>query len=1546
MSEKIGIIVTLDGADKARKELTELQKTVEKINGHGKINISVNANALSGVISSIDKLNSSVRSIDSMLASTSTGFENQFGRMEDTLRNVAVAAEQTADSIQDINPTIETESIDEATESLNQATEAAYTLGDALSAVGELADGIGSAFDMIAGIGSGVGGMFSDMANMFSGGDITSNVINTLTNMGTNAVTSRLKDIMSRYDVMKTFVPYMELAGATADEANTALSKINASILGLPIGLDESAFRLRRYYMYLDDVERAQNLTIGLQRALIAGGAPESMRTMAFMQVDRLLATGKLTTARQWQSLINGLGVSAKFLREAMGYGDMSKTDFFAMLSDKEFDTDELIRGFEKLADGTTEAGKKLNEAIEIYKSTLESWASSIGFAITRGGETVTKALNELSQQLFGEELIGLAETFRDYINDFFLGVDEYMGNNPEIFDRLVESLSNVFDWIKEFDLGSLATKTLSNLSDVIDIIADVLRRIPKEDLEDFIAFAITKAGPLGKAMQALSNGLPLMLAVFDRLKEFDWGEFIDVVLNRIEKMIERITHLLEMMPDDMLMNMLAFSIVDAPIYAKFFHGLGSIVQTIMGIAIPAAVLGKITGIGKIFQKLGGLFGFGKGSGVGGGFNWIGAFKGLGLAATFIAVVGELGLVIREIAWVIDSINEMPPIDDTFDRKVSAIASFGAVMTAIVGLFTTAFGGIVATGVGGAFAVAGELLTAGLIADMGLAVDLVAGVVNVVDQISAMNLSHLDSNLSKVGEAAKSILGIFNDTIFNDVYALKGKAKNTKNIADSLVDIGESLSALDGIDAIDINFDKTSRSLTGLIQLIKSVAKEIDEGFPIGDGDTGAYAQIATNMNTVIEQMGSTITNIRNMQADLANLGISLDQEGKVSGNGYWANFKERFMGVLDFIVGDDGIYAKLHEFSGWLTQDDKWASDDFASIINNMSSVVEGMQGIFTNLNDLGEDMLENKVQIGDSGEITGWFGNALKGISGIVDYVREIFDKLREFSSGTDDYYGANAVTISDNMHSLVTNLTSAFEQMKELFRQLATLANYVDGLSYHGDGNAVFKIGVMAEQITGKNGIFHYIDQIVDAFTEDGLIKSTVKAFETAVSEGTVQGLKDIFINLNTIFLELSTMADNSEGVTGTSIQAIADKVDAIKEPVEDIVTAIHDIASFATSQGIDTGQMASKSTDIASAMTALEEMLSSLYQMSNRIATVYDNELGLKLQHVVMTIKGAFALMPTDAGEVRTKAQAFRDSVSAAFETIQMLSEKHDELMQVANNDDASTFSKVISDMTSAFAGSEEIGSMTEIVTSMSSIISNLAGSLSQLSSTDLSSLIDSMGDLQSKADELNGVLDTLVNTLRDIQRTSSYAKNGLDYLATTAETNAGRFGGLMGTLGVLASQLSLAAVQAYGLANAINSIPAYKEIVVNVRQGGFISGVANKVASLYRADGGTVYAASGFHKRGTDVVPAMLTPGEFVVRKAAVDSFGARFMRHINSLNIDGALADLLSARRLPSMTPTVVNNSRSYDNHATVNQNIYTNNQHFSQRRAYRWVTT
>ena len=65
-----------------------------------------------------------------------------------------------------------------------------------------------------------------------------------------------------------------------------------------------------------------------------------------------------------------------------------------------------------------------------------------------------------------------------------------------------------------------------------------------------------------------------------------------------------------------------------------------------------------------------------------------------------------------------------------------------------------------------------------------------------------------------------------------------------------------------------------------------------------------------------------------------------------------------------------------------------------------------------------------------------------------------------------------------------------------------------------------------------------------------------------------------------------------------------------------------------------------------------------------------------------------------------------------------------------------------------------------------------------------------------------------------------------------------------------------------------------------------------------------------YAKGGFTKKGTDTIPAMLTPGEFVVSRKAVKGIGVSFLNKINSMDFKGAFKSLMSARGENSIQAT------------------------------------
>jgi len=64
--------------------------------------------------------------------------------------------------------------------------------------------------------------------------------------------------------------------------------------------------------------------------------------------------------------------------------------------------------------------------------------------------------------------------------------------------------------------------------------------------------------------------------------------------------------------------------------------------------------------------------------------------------------------------------------------------------------------------------------------------------------------------------------------------------------------------------------------------------------------------------------------------------------------------------------------------------------------------------------------------------------------------------------------------------------------------------------------------------------------------------------------------------------------------------------------------------------------------------------------------------------------------------------------------------------------------------------------------------------------------------------------------------------------------------------------------------------------------------GILAGAIPAMMRPFNPAGPPQFMATGGMARGTDTVPAMLTPGEFVMKKSAVDKYGVGFMRSLNN----------------------------------------------------------
>lgn len=559
----------LDNAFESARELHELLRTM----GRANYRINFDYHQLQEAINLLQQANTQLQNLVNQ-----TGQQGQNNLLTQTAQNIEGITRNIRDENNAWRQLEEQRRQQHEAEMRRQQEEQQHlqTTLDLINGIAHAIEGIGSISNATSTFANGLGNAFSSMAGIFET-DVARYATASLTHQFMRNLVGSIPNVTGRYDILRTFVPYMQLTGVDSGTATLAQERINQSILGLPIGLDEATQRLRRYYMYTGDLERATNLTIGVQNAITAGGSSQSYKTQAYNMMERMLATGDLTNIRQWQALLVGLGVSQSFIEQELG---LDRGTLMASIREGTIGVEDFLGAIERLGTGATAAAVQMNSALDIYKTTLESWISNIQFAVTRGNERVLGALNDTLEAVSGKGLTGYMSDYRDFLNDIFKGTAEFISANPELVSNFLHDAKSMFDAISSISASNVAKLVAGRITELVESTVYLLDKIPEDRLESFIAFATTVAGPLGKLFDAVS-GAPYLIAVFDRFEKFPWKTLIDAIARNVDNLARFFETLLNLFTDQQLADIIAFGLTYGKPLAAVLTTIGHSLSTI-----------------------------------------------------------------------------------------------------------------------------------------------------------------------------------------------------------------------------------------------------------------------------------------------------------------------------------------------------------------------------------------------------------------------------------------------------------------------------------------------------------------------------------------------------------------------------------------------------------------------------------------------------------------------------------------------------------------------------------------------------------------------------------------------------------------------------------------------------------------------------------------------------------------------------------------------------------------------------------------------------
>ena len=788
----------------------------------------------------------------------------------------------------------------------------------------------------------------------------------------------------------------------------------------------------------------------------------------------------------------------------------------------------------------------------------------------------------------------------------------------------------------------------------------------------------------------------------------------------------------------------------------------------------------------------------------------------------------------------------------------------------------------------------------------------VADLMNSIDWQSVF--TGIVDTFTKFVDIGISFAGFVKDTLF-PVFEFFGNgdlAQGIVNFTLAFKGLMIGLSAIKGITAFAGGFTKLSEMFSGVgggtVNLSNSInglskwAKTLGEGVLIVAG----IAVDVMLLSEAIKQFNEKVPNFnKDVALKMATLGgIVLEMAVLVGAIGglstlIGSGVVLTGLGVIALISLDIMLFVKSIE--------------DITSALNRIQELKFNKQKLRENVNSIVDSMKELvKVATLDMGGIGGAINNWIN--KSIVSNINKMLNELVEISSNIQalNIDGLNTDKIADNLDKIydvidtiggfvyklsykdkivteqgnfvsngtslikyVTKIKRDFEKVSEMVTDLKVMIENIqtlniDTINIDNIGKNLEKVYAVIDEIGGFVYKLSYKDKIV---TEQG----------NFVSNGTslikyVVDLKKDFAQITEVFELLKGMISNIQSINldklgVDSLTGENNKFDKIGNVISTLKTSIETMIS--ENEGLETGELRNTLIHAYYLFGTLGDVANAI----NNVQFSFENE---SITSGVESIKTIIARIKEITSDDITESETILTSISAMIDNMLAMAENLSTVGdEYANN---------------LYTGFEGYG-------------------LSEKISSYIKAAIDALNGLKERFYAIgNGYASSLMNGF----------KNNLFGMYGAVSSELGSLWSLVSTAYSIGASIGNALSQAFSNnANLTANVGVRNpnpERTLNAYNGGMVQ---------YFSKGGIVQNMLGgiFRRKATDTVPAMLTAGEGIVNKGAMNFLTERALNKLNRYDYKGFMSDMLG--KYESVTKNNSNVTNNYNNQKTQDIDIH-----------------
>lgn len=692
----------------------------------------------------------------------------------------------------------------------------------------------------------------------------------------------------------------------------------------------------------------------------------------------------------------------------------------------------------------------------------------------------------------------------------------------------------------------------------------------------------------------------------------------------------------------------------------------------------------------------------------------------------------------------------------------------------------------------------------------------------------------------------------------------------------SLGTVSVSYPILNAINALGTFFDSLATSnLISTVKKLTQFIKDINE------------VEVPSDTSAIDEKI-SNLTNVMNSLKKLGNDSwldsINFISKGlealtsKLDGASLDAKFKS-FTKLIDFVkkisdlklddAGLEAIETKLENLKKTLQTVSKFKvdtppdiKDDVIKGYENFKKLTDKIKGITDSLNNIPDGL----------------------DISAKIESVKNALSKISELA--TLDIFGKDTPFNKD--------VTSNIKSVTEFTSKLSSIASSLNEINSIEDLSG---IPAKIEQLRQA------LQSITQAGENGGSLMSMFDAFKGKSDYGKLAEEASNMINsLKTIADALSQIPDLIN-IEGSGIETRVAKIQSVLKSLTD-----SDTGSFIQ----DIGKLAK----VSEAVGQVTSVVNSFKTMAETLMTIPDliNVEGSGIETRVAKIKSVLqSLASSDDSGLTTSLQNIQKLSSNIMSAVQAVNN----ILIIANainqfpEVNADNFNNSINAIKTAIDSLSGINDNDAIIGNLTNILNTINQLQNAL--TQFASMASSLGQ-QSGSNFSNGFVSGLGSRIVDKMNEQ---KNQIENLGWEA----------------LGASISSKIANGFDVSSVLNKIQQIQSAIDSLR-GKTVDITVNETTVKktkhaehgglieYHSTGGTV-GGRLFKPLGTDTVPAMLTAGEYVLKRSVSSMLGKQFLDNLNQLNLTQALKALAGHTGHSVVNNTTNNITQNVDNKAS-----------------------